>query len=90
MTDTAYPDLHLFIGDRRIGALERDTIATTNPATGQVLGQIPRATEEDIDAALNAATEAFTSWSEMPAVQRSALLMKVADGLRARKETWRR
>ncbi|MEX0280358.1 MAG: aldehyde dehydrogenase family protein, partial [Arenibacterium sp.] len=86
MPEPAYPDLHLFIGGRRIGASERDSLASTNPATGQVLGHIPRATEEDIDAALKAATEAFALWSEMPAVQRSKLLVKVAEGLRARKE----
>ncbi len=86
MTNSVYPDVALFIGNRRILANERDTIASINPATGEELGKIPRATLKDIDDAFRAANEAFAVWSELSGVQRSNFMMRVAENLKARAE----
>ena len=50
------------------------TFATTNPATGDVLAEVPRATPEDVLAAIGAATRAFPGWSEATAYERSERL----------------
>ena len=50
-----------------------------NPATTEVIAQIPDSDERDIDDAVRAAKAAFPSWSGTPAAERSSLLLKLAD-----------
>jgi aminomuconate-semialdehyde/2-hydroxymuconate-6-semialdehyde dehydrogenase len=50
-----------------------------NPATAEVIAQIPDSDERDVDDAVRAATAAFTNWSRTPAAERSNLLLKLAD-----------
>jgi aminomuconate-semialdehyde/2-hydroxymuconate-6-semialdehyde dehydrogenase len=49
------------------------------PATGEVIAQIPDSGEGDVDDAVNAAKDAFDAWSRTPAERRSRMLLKVAD-----------
>lgn len=60
-------------------------IAVTNAATGATIGNIPAATQADVDAAVSAAAAAFDSWSATPLAERTALLRRIADGLEARR-----
>lgn len=50
-----------------------------NPATADVIAQIPDSDERDIDDAVAAAKAAFPAWSRTPAAERSELLLKLAD-----------
>ena len=50
-----------------------------NPATEDVIAQIPDSDAGDVDAAVDAARAAFPSWSRTPAAERSRLLLKLAD-----------
>src|SRR5260221_5618977 len=50
-----------------------------NPATEEVIAQIPDSEERDIDDAVAAAKAAFPAWSRTPAAERSRLLLKLAD-----------
>jgi aminomuconate-semialdehyde/2-hydroxymuconate-6-semialdehyde dehydrogenase len=50
-----------------------------NPATAEVLAEIPDSDEGDVDDAVRAAKAAFPAWSRMPAAERSSLLLKLAD-----------
>lgn len=50
-----------------------------NPATAEVIGQIPDSDEHDVNDAVEAARNAFPSWSKTPAAERSRLLLKLAD-----------
>lgn len=50
-----------------------------NPATAEVIAQIPDSDERDVDDAVRAAKAAFPSWSRTPAAERSNLLLKLAD-----------
>lgn len=54
------------------------------PATGQVYSLIPDSDEADVDAAFAAAEKAFPIWSEMKIEERSAILVKVAEGIQNR------
>jgi acyl-CoA reductase-like NAD-dependent aldehyde dehydrogenase len=75
-----------YIGGRWVepaGGRYRDNV---NPATGEVLGQWPLSTPEDVDAAVRAAAEAQKSWRLVPAPERAKVLMRVGDLLRDRKE----
>jgi len=53
-------------------------IEVINPATEEVLDQVPRAGVEDVERAVRAAQQAFVGWRQMPASERAVLLHEVA------------
>lgn len=80
----SYPQLGFYINGEFISAGNRHTQAVINPATEEVLGQLPHATQADLDEALAAAAEAFKSWKVSSPMERSAILRKAAELARAR------
>lgn len=50
-----------------------------NPSTGEVYSKITASNTEDVEEAYQAAAKAFTSWSNTPVNDRSAILLKIAD-----------
>lgn len=82
MTD--YPTLRMFINGDWIEAGEAGTMDVVNPATGAVIGQCPKASPAQLDAALKAADDAFASWSRTSGAERYAILRRAADLLRER------
>ena len=50
-----------------------------NPATGEPVAEIPRTTPEEVSAAVEAATKAFSSWSRTPVLQRCRVLFQYRD-----------
>jgi betaine-aldehyde dehydrogenase len=61
-------------------------IAVVEPATEQVMAEVPRAGVEETDAAVARAREAFGSWRAVSPADRSRLLRRVADALEDRSE----
>ncbi|HVE73089.1 MAG TPA: aldehyde dehydrogenase [Thermoanaerobaculia bacterium] len=49
------------------------------PATGEVIAEIPDSDGQDVDDAVRAARKAFDEWSSTPAETRSRTLLKIAD-----------
>lgn len=47
-----------------------------NPATGEVLAQVPLSTAEEVDAAITAAQEAFEEWRRTPPLARARILFR--------------
>jgi succinate-semialdehyde dehydrogenase/glutarate-semialdehyde dehydrogenase len=81
---TAYPALKMFINGAWVAAGEAGTMDVVNPATGAVIGQCPKASPAQLDAALKAADDAFISWSRTPGAERYAILRRAAELLRER------
>lgn len=54
----------------------RPGFPVTNPATGEVIGQVPDCTDQDIEAAICAADQAFRAWRKTTAHERSQLLYR--------------
>jgi len=52
---------------------------TVNPATQEVLAEVARGGELEVDAAVAAAKAAFPAWAARPAAERAALLRKLGD-----------
>jgi len=47
-----------------------------NPATGEVIAEVPLSTKEDVDKAVQAANEAFKGWSKTAVPKRARILFK--------------
>ncbi len=50
-----------------------------NPATGEAFEFVPHGTRDDLDRAVDAAAEAFKTWSTTPFPERAACLLKFAE-----------
>src|SRR5882762_3612829 len=56
-----------------------DYFETINPATQEVLAEVARGGEREIDAAVAAAKAAFPAWAGRPSAERAVLLRKLGD-----------
>lgn len=74
-----YENLALFIDGEFRAAADGATLKVINPATGEVLGELPQATTKDLDDALASASRAFKTWSQTSPMERSAILRRVAE-----------
>jgi succinate-semialdehyde dehydrogenase / glutarate-semialdehyde dehydrogenase len=59
-------------------------IDVADPATNDLVGSVPDATDGDIHQAIDAAADAFASWRLVPAVERGQLLRRSAEIIRER------
>jgi len=57
------------------------TFDVINPSTGQVLGQCPASSKEDVDAAVSAARAAFPAWASLPDEERAGLCHAIGEAL---------
>lgn len=79
-----YPDLQLYIGGTWRTA--DTTLDVVNPATEQIIGQLPVADTAALDDALAAATDGFRVWSRTPPRDRADLIRAAAALMRERQE----
>lgn len=69
----------LFIGGRWVDASDGATLDTYCPANGERIASIADATRQDVDAAVDAAHEAFASWKATQKGERARILNAIAD-----------
>jgi malonate-semialdehyde dehydrogenase (acetylating)/methylmalonate-semialdehyde dehydrogenase len=55
---------------------ERETLPVYNPATGEVIEQVPLGTADDVDGAVQAAAKAYETWSQTPVMERAQLMFR--------------
>ena len=74
----------LVIGGEERGSSDGGTFPTVDPATEQVLAEIPQATADDVDAAVQAAKRAHDEavWRGLDPSKRASILFKVADAIK--------
>ncbi len=77
----------MFINGDWSEATSGETTDVINPATEDVITQVPRGDAADVDRAVNAARKAFESWSLTTPAERSTALHKLADAIEADAET---
>jgi len=63
-----------------------ETFDTINPANGEVLAQVQRATRADLERAVESAEAGQREWAAMTAMQRSRILRRAVDILRERND----
>jgi len=69
--------LHNYIGGTWEAALATESIAVTNPATGDVIAQVPLSSREDVANAVKAAAGALPAWRRTPAGDRIQPLFRL-------------
>jgi aldehyde dehydrogenase (NAD+)/aldehyde dehydrogenase len=67
-----------FIGGKFVEPIKGQYFDNPSPVDGKVFTQAARSTQEDVDAALDAAHAAFPTWSKTSATERSNMLLKIA------------
>lgn len=73
----------MLIGGELVESEAGGWIDCLNPATEDLIGRAPRATEADMEQAVRAAETAQVSWAELPVQERSNHLMRLADAFTA-------
>jgi malonate-semialdehyde dehydrogenase (acetylating)/methylmalonate-semialdehyde dehydrogenase len=72
----AVPTVKLLIGGKLIESTTNQWRDIINPATQQVLARVPFATPAEVDAAIDAAAEAFKTWRKSPIGARARVFLK--------------
>ncbi len=78
MTLIATPRRRMFINGDMVDAIDSETMAVTNPATEEVIADVPKGAEADVDRAVDAARSAFEEWSQTTPGERSMMLWRFA------------
>jgi 1-pyrroline dehydrogenase len=76
VTVTTYKN---FVGGEWVDAADGGVEQIVNPATGEVIAEVPKGTEADVDRAVQAAKTAYPEWREMTPGERAEVLLKLAD-----------
>jgi aminobutyraldehyde dehydrogenase len=69
------------IGGEWVDSSGGETMEVVNPATGEVIAEVPAATAKDVDRAVQAAKKALVGWRETTPGERSEFLLKLADAI---------
>lgn len=78
--------LPMYINGQATFGYTNETFQIINPATEEILAEVPRGTREDVYQAVSAAKTAYKSWRKIPAPDRTALLHKVSEKIRTHHE----
>src|SRR5258706_2634380 len=76
----------MIIENERANAASGKTYEVRNPATGEVVDEVPFGDVADVDRAARAAAKAFTTWSKLAPNKRAEILHKAARNMLAKVE----
>ncbi|MFN0154430.1 MAG: aminobutyraldehyde dehydrogenase [Gaiella sp.] len=69
----------MFVGGEWVESSSGETMEVLNPATGEVIAEVPRGTAEDVERAVGAARKAWSEWRDKTPKDRMELLLALAD-----------
>jgi aldehyde dehydrogenase (NAD+) len=78
------PSYGLFIDGEFTDAADGTVFKTVSPSSEEVLAEVARAGEADVDRAVKAARKAFGSWGALPGAERGKYLFRIARILQER------
>ncbi len=70
---------HNFVGGEKTASVTGRTLAVESPYTGTTVGEVPRSSKEDVEAAVQAASRAAESWALVPLKERTQILFRFRD-----------
>lgn len=71
----------MLIGGEMVESLDGGWLDSHNPANGDFIGKVPRATAADVDRAVAAAERAYPKWAALSVAQRAKYLLDLAEAL---------
>lgn len=74
--------MKMWVNGNRVASTSSKSIEVINPATEEVLDEVPRGTEEDTHQAIVAASAAFLEWRRTPGSERAGVLHQTAAKVR--------
>jgi len=74
--------LPLFIGGEFVASETKEWSPVTNPATQEVLADVPFATQREVDRAVASAKAAFLTWRDVPPSERARVMLRYQDLLK--------
>jgi acyl-CoA reductase-like NAD-dependent aldehyde dehydrogenase len=77
----------MIINSKAVESSDGRYLDIENPANRTVIGEVPRATDADVDIAVRAAAVAFEAWRLVVPRDRGRLLSKIADAVEAESES---
>lgn len=63
-----------------------DKLTVINPAYGEIFAEVPKAGKADVEKAINAANDAFMSWSSLSPFKRGQYLRKASDNIYGKRD----
>jgi betaine-aldehyde dehydrogenase len=75
-----------FINGKPVEATDGRTTDLVNPSTGELYATAPLSSAADVDAAVQAAADAFEAWRDTTPAERSLALFRIADAVEAHGE----
>ncbi len=84
------PKLNLLIDGQWTEGRSGHKEPVINPATEEVIGEVPFASAEDLNEALAASQKGFRAWSATPAIKRQAIMNRAADLMKERRDAMAR
>ena len=79
-------DWQMYVDGAFCDAIDSGTLSVTDPATGEAFATAPDGTDDDIDAAVDAADRATEEWKWTDPKERAAALFEVADRIDEHRE----
>ncbi|PIO27254.1 Methylmalonate-semialdehyde dehydrogenase [acylating], mitochondrial, partial [Aquarana catesbeiana] len=75
-SSAAVPRTKLFINGQFVDSETSDWIDIHNPATNEVIGRVPQATQKEMEAAVKSCEQAFPDWSETSILSRQQVFLR--------------
>ncbi len=85
-TDTATTRLKNYVGGEWVDAGGAEFHDVINPATGDVIAEVPYSTANHLDEAVRAARQALPAWRGVSTIARARMLFTLREKLQARKD----
>ena len=76
--------LQNFVNGKYVDASDGRTSDLIDPSTGEVYAQAPVSGRQDVDAAMQAAANAFAGWRDTTPSERSLAMFRIADAIEKR------
>lgn len=80
MSDTTIQSL--LIDGKPYTSTGTDSVDVFNPSNGELVGRVPVATDDDLEAAVQSAHAAFRDWRDMPAAERARHMHQLIEAVR--------
>ena len=70
-----------YVGGEWVDSVGGGTMDVLNPATGEVIAEVPSGTSDDVDRVVESARKALPEWLEQTPGERSTMMLALADAI---------